>query len=115
MDEAPVGITMTDPAREDNPLTYANDEFVDLVGYDREEICGWNHRVLQGPETRQEPVEDLRAAIEAGEVATVELRNYRKDGSMFWNRVSIAPIRDESGEITNWVGFQEDVSDRKEQ
>ena len=111
LEEAPVGIAITDPTLPDNPMTYVNDEFVDMTGYDREEAIGVNCRFLQGPDTEEEPVQRLREAIDAEEPATVELLNYRKDGAEFWNRVSIAPIREaDDGEVTGWVGFQEDIT-----
>jgi len=113
IEEAPIGITLTDPTQEGNPLVYANEAFLEITGYSRERVDGWNHRQLQGPETRPERVAELREAIDAGEPTTVELRNYRADGTMFWNRVTIAPLRDDSGEIVNWVGFQQDVTERK--
>jgi PAS domain S-box-containing protein len=114
MDEAPVGITVTDPTQEDNPMIYANEQFVRLTGYDREEIIGRNCRFLQGENTDPDPVEAMSRAIDNRESVMVELRNYRKDGSEFWNRVTIAPLLDAEGNPTNWVGFQEDVTDRKE-
>jgi PAS domain S-box-containing protein len=114
IEEAPVGITLTDPTREDNPLVYANEAFLEITGYGREQVDGWNHRQLQGPETRPEPVAELREAIDASEPTTVELRNYRADGIMFWNRVTVAPLRDDSGEVVNWLGFQQDVTARRE-
>ena len=111
MDEAPTGITMTDPSRADNPMIYVNDAFVEMTGYDREAALDRNCRFLQGPDTDSESVERLNEAIEAGEPATVTLKNYRKDGEPFWNRVSIAPLRDDDGEVARWVGFQEDVTE----
>ena len=111
MDEAPVGITITDPTCPDNPMTYVNDRFVEMTGYDREEAVGVNCRFLQGPDTDPEPVGRMREAVEDGESVTVELLNYRKDGTEFWNRVSMAPIHGDDGEVTNWVGFQEDITD----
>ncbi|GAA0666708.1 PAS domain S-box protein [Natronoarchaeum mannanilyticum] len=113
IDEVPVGITISGPPSDDVPLVYANEAFVRLTGYSREEILGHNCRFLQGEATRPEPVRELAAAIEAGAGTTVELRNYRKDGTEFWNRVSITPIRDDAGDVTNYVGFQQDVTDRK--
>lgn len=113
MDEAPVGITMSDPSRPDNPLVYVNDSFEEITGYDREVVVGRNCRFLQGPETRAESVAELRRAIDAGEPTTVTLRNYRKDNELFWNRVTVAPLRNGDNEITRWVGFQEDVTDYK--
>ncbi|WP_423995779.1 PAS domain S-box protein [Halorubrum trapanicum] len=110
LDEAPVGITITDPAQEDNPMVYVNDRFVEMTGYDREESIGVNCRFLQGPDTEEESVQALRDAIDAEESTSVELLNYRKDGTEFWNRVSIAPICDADGTVTHWVGFQEDIT-----
>ncbi len=114
IEQAPVGVTMTDPTQPDNPLVYANEAFTDLIGYSLSTVDGWNHRELQGPETSEAATEQFRAAIDNEESARVEIRNYRKDGTMFWNNVSIAPLRDESGAVTNWVGFQEDITDRKQ-
>ncbi|QPV61619.1 PAS domain S-box protein [Halosimplex litoreum] len=114
MDEAPVGITLSDPSRDDNPLVYANDRFEQLTGYTESEVLGRNCRFLQGERTAGEPVAAMRTAIDAGDPVTVELRNYREDGTEFWNRVSIAPVRTSDGEITNYVGFQRDVTGEKE-
>jgi PAS domain S-box-containing protein len=114
MDEAPVGITITDPDKEDNPMIYVNEGFEALTGYAESEVVGRNCRMLQGEATREHPVAEMRQAIDAAEPVSVELRNYRKDGSQFWDRVSIAPVRDEDGNVTNYVGFQEDITERKE-
>ncbi|TKX75395.1 PAS domain S-box protein [Halorubrum sp. GN11_10-6_MGM] len=110
LDEAPVGITITDPEQEDNPMVYVNDRFVEMTGYDREESIGVNCRFLQGPDTEEASVQQLHDAIDAEEPTSVELLNYRKDGTEFWNRVSIAPISDADGTVTHWVGFQEDIT-----
>lgn len=114
MDEAPIGITITDPHQADNPIIYANDKFVELTGYPRDEIMGRNCRFLQGDETQCEPVEQMRQAIDVKEPVRVVLRNYRKDGELFWNRVTIAPLFDEANELDHFVGFQEDVTDQQE-
>jgi len=110
MDEAPIGIAITDPDREDNPMIYVNDEFVEMTGYPREEALDRNCRFLQGPETDEEPVAELRRAIDSGEPTTVELLNYRKHGEPFWNRVSVSPILDADGGVNYWVGFQRDIT-----
>jgi PAS domain S-box-containing protein len=112
MDEASVGITITDPTRPDNPIVYVNDRFLELTGYDREAVVGRNCRFLQGPDTGDAPVRAMREAVDAGEPETVELLNYRADGTPFWNRVTIAPVRNDDGTVGNYVGFQEDVTDR---
>ena len=114
MDAAPVGITLSDPNREDNPLIYVNEAFERITGYSAADAVGRNCRFLQGDETDEETVAELREGIDAREPVTVELRNYRADGTMFWNRVSIAPVFDADGELSNFVGFQQDVTDRKE-
>ncbi|SNZ15845.1 PAS domain S-box-containing protein [Natronoarchaeum philippinense] len=111
MDEAPVGITIADAQREDEPLIYVNEAFERLTGYDRATVLGKNCRFLQGPATASEPVDRLRDAIDAGVPASEELINYRKDGRMFWNRVDLAPIYGD--ELAYFVGFQTDITDRK--
>lgn len=85
MDEAPVGITLSDPDKEDNPLIYANEAFERVTGYAPEEIVGKNCRMLQGDETDTGPVAEMRAAIDNDEPVTVEVLNYRPSGDSFWN------------------------------
>jgi PAS domain S-box-containing protein len=114
MDEATVGITISDPTRPDNPLVYANDAFVAITGYDREETLGRNCRFLQGPGTDEEAVAEVRAAIDDERPVVTELLNYRADGEPFWNRLTVAPVRDRAGEVSHFVGFQQDVTDHVE-
>lgn len=113
MDDAPIGMALSGAAYEDNPIAYVNDRFEELTGYEETELIGQNLRLLQGPETASEPVDDLREALDIWAPVIVELRNYRKDGSEFWNRLALAPIADETGTISNWVGFQEDITERR--
>jgi len=113
MDEAPVGITISDVSLPDNALVYVNDAFVRTTGYSKEFALGRNCRFLQGEDTSEEKVAEMARAIEEREPVTVVVRNYTKDGAEFWNEVTIAPLRDESGEVTHFVGFQADVTDRK--
>jgi len=112
MDAAPVGITISDPSRDDNPLIYVNDGFTKISGYSAEEVLGSNCRFLQGENTRPEPVARMQKAIADEEPVTVELLNYRKDDTEFWNRVSIAPVRGDDGDVTNYVGFQQQITDQ---
>lgn len=114
MDEAPIGITISDPDRADNPLIYVNEAFERLTEYEAETVIGRNCRFLQGPDSSAQAVDELRAGIEAAEPVTVELVNYREDGESFWNEVTVAPLRDETGAVTNYVGFQVDVTQRKQ-
>lgn len=112
LDEAPLGITIADMTEDDEPLIYANEGFERLTGYSTEYTTGRNCRFLQGPETDPEKVRQLRTAIEHHESVQVELKNYRKDGQMFWNEVTLAPIFD-GDEVPYYVGFQQDVTLRK--
>ena len=112
LDNAPIGITMTDPAQEDNPLVFVNEHFCAQTGYTEEEVLGRNCRLLQGEETDPEPVARLREGIEAKEPVTTELRNYRKDGTAFWNELLVAPISLGDGRGERYVGFQRDVTER---
>ncbi|WP_265110177.1 bacterio-opsin activator domain-containing protein [Halosolutus halophilus] len=114
INEAPVGISISDPDRPDNPLVYINDAYEELTGYGFDEVVGRNCRLLQGEESDPDAIAEMRAAIDGERPVTVELKNYRKDGTEFWNEVTIAPVRDDAGEVTNYVGFQNDVTARKE-
>jgi len=114
MDEAPIGVTIADATREDVPLVYVNDAFCDITGYSRADALGRNCRFLQGEESDPDAVEAMREAIAAAESVTVELVNYRKDGTPFWNGVTLAPLENAASEVTHYLGFQEDVTARKE-
>ena len=111
MDEAPVGITISDPDREDNPIIYLNEQFESLTGYS--DVIGENCRFLQGEETDPDTRATLRDAIDARRSVSVDILNYRQDGQKFWNRLDIAPVCDEAGEVTNFVGFQMEITGRK--
>ena len=114
MDEAPVGITIADATQPDMPLISVNNSFEQITGYSPSYAIGRNCRFLQGEDTREKPVRQMRAAIDNDAPTTVELRNYRQSGDLFWNEVTIAPLRDKSGEIVYYVGFQQDVTRRKQ-
>ena len=103
------GVTITDPNHPGNPVVYANDGFTRLTGFAREEILGRNCRILQGKDTSAEALAAIRAAVAAGRPCLVEILNYRKDGTPFWNALSIAPIIDE-GRLTHFVGVQTDIT-----
>lgn len=111
LDEVPLGLTLSGPAYQDNPILYATRTFREMTGYPLPELVGENPRLLQGPETERAAVDDLREALDIWEPVTVELTNYRRDGTPFRNRVSLVPLDDETGTITNWLGIQEAVDD----
>ncbi|MFO7832758.1 MAG: bacterio-opsin activator domain-containing protein [Halohasta sp.] len=112
LDEAPIGITIADATGPDTPSIYMNAAFEDVTGYSPTEAVGVNHRFLQGPETDPERSAELAAGIDAERDTEVVLRNYRHDGTPFWNQVRISPIYDD-GEVSHYVGFQMDVTDRE--
>ncbi|MCL9814777.1 bacterio-opsin activator domain-containing protein [Natranaeroarchaeum aerophilus] len=111
--ESPIGVTMSDPSLPGNPLVFVNEAWSELTGYDEEQMLGRNPRLLQGPGTDPEVVGELADAIEDEEQVTVEIRNYRSDGTPFWNELTVAPIYDNDGNLAHYVGFQNDVTDRK--
>ena len=108
------GIVITDPTQKDNPIIYYNKAFHKLTGYTRDEIIGHNCRFLQRKDRDQEGIKKIRQAIRKGKSCRVEVRNYKKDGTLFWNEVSINPIRSIDGEITHFVGIQNDITHRVE-
>lgn len=107
------GITIADAGLPDNPLIYANAGFERLTGYSSAEVIGRNCRFLQGPGTDPEAVAVLRAAVQNRRAVTVTLMNYRRDGTPFWNRLSITPVRDAAGAVTHFIGVQSDVTEEK--
>jgi len=106
------GVLITDPAQPDNPITYANKALERMTGYSSEEILGQNCRFLQGKDTDQESLAQLKQAIDENRSITVTLKNYRKDGSAFWNEFTLSPVQDSAGRTVNFVGVQQDVSHR---
>ncbi|WP_242098008.1 PAS domain-containing protein [Sphingomonas sp. CROZ-RG-20F-R02-07] len=107
-------MVITDPSRPDNPIIFCNEAFQTLTGYERREIIGRNCRFLQGPDTNRDDVAKVRAAIEAGQDIGIDLLNYRKDGTRFWNALYLSPVRNDDGEIQFFFASQLDVTDRIE-
>lgn len=105
---------VTDPHRDDNPIIFCNAAFERMTGYTIDEIVGTNCRFLQGPETDRATVTRVREAIAARRELAVELLNYRKDGSTFWNALYVSPVFDEAGELLYFFGSQLDISRRRE-
>ena len=108
------GITIADARLPDNPLIYANAGFERLTGYSVADVLGRNCRFLQGPGTDPSILETLRTAIRERREVTVQLLNYRKDRTPFWNRLSITPVKDDSGTVTHFIGVQSDVTEEKQ-
>ena len=110
IDAAINGIVITDPRQKDDPIIYANQGFLNLTGYDRDEVIGNNCRFLQSDETDQKAVKQIRNALASGNSIRVSLHNRRKNGQKFWNDLTITPVRNPNGEIVNFVGVQHDVT-----
>lgn len=105
---------ITDPHQPDNPIIFANRAFLEMTGYEREELEGRNCRFLQGPDTDRSSIDEVREGIrESREVAT-EILNYRKDGSTFWNALFVSPVFDDEGKLVYFFGSQLDVSRRRD-
>ncbi|HNB24283.1 MAG TPA: PAS domain-containing protein, partial [Candidatus Melainabacteria bacterium] len=104
------GIVITDPLRVDNPIIYANPAFSQLTGYGPEQIIGRNCRFLQRDDREQVAVREVREAISKEMPITTILRNYKKNGSLFWNELTVSPVKDEKGRVINFVGVQNDVT-----
>ena len=101
---------LTDPRQNGNPIVFANDEFCALTGYPREEIIGRNCKFLRGPSTDIKTTALIHEAILCRKPIVVDIRNHRKDGSGFWNRLTIAPVYDTAGEIMYFFSNQFDVT-----
>ncbi len=112
LDSCVNGITLSDPDKEDNPLVYANEAFELITGYRREDILGRNCRFLQGNDRDQEGIEQIRQAMRENKSVTVTLRNYRKNGELFYNRFSVRPLFDREGRVIYYLGIQYDVTNQ---
>ena len=106
------GFTILDARSTEYPVTHVNDAFCKMTGYTRQELMGRNLRMLNGPETDVAAMAQLREAFTRGKEVRVVLKNYRKDGTTFWNELAMAPLRDKAGRLTHWVGIQTDASAR---
>jgi len=108
-----VGILITDPHQPDNPIIYVNPAFERVTGYAAAEALGRNCRFLQGAGTDPSAVAEIRQALKEERDLRTELLNYRKDGSSFWNELTISPLRDAKGRVTHYVGIINDRTERK--
>jgi len=114
LDNCVNGVTLSDPDLPDNPIVYANSVFERMTGFSRDEIIGRNCRFLQGDDSEQPGIAEIRAALADQRPVEVTLRNYRKDGSRFYNRLSIRPLLDPDGKVIYYLGVQYDVTEQVE-
>ena len=110
IDTANDGLVIAEQEGDDTILLYVNEAFERLTGYTEADILYQDCRFLQGEDREQEARKTIRAAIEANQPCRVRLRNYHKDGSPFWNELSITPILNEEDGVTYYIGVQKDVS-----
>jgi PAS domain S-box-containing protein len=107
-----MSFTITDPRLPDDPLVWVNPSFTKLTGYRSDEVVGRNCRLLQGPNTDGAVIRRIGDAVARREPITEVLLNYRRDGTAYWNQVSITPVTDGAGRVVNFVGVQSDVTER---
>ncbi len=106
------GIIITDPNLPDNPMIFCNPAFLQMTGYDEVDVIGKNCRFLQGDDLNQSELMILRNAIKEKKSCSVTLRNFKKDGTLFWNELKISPIFNNEGNITHYIGIQSDITER---
>lgn len=107
------GVAIIDACQTNYPIIFVNPGFEILTGYRRDEVVGRNHHFLLGLRTDPATAAQLEQALHKGEAVTVEIMNYRRDGTPFWNAVTLSPIRDETGRLTHFASVQTDISERK--
>ncbi len=107
-----IGVVITDASQRDLPIVFCNQAFENITGYPAEEIIGSNCRFLQQEDRNQEAREVLRDAVQQGRECQTLLRNYRKDGTLFWNELTISPVKNPQEEVTHYVGLVNDVTAR---
>lgn len=113
LDSANSGVIITDNTQPDNPIIYCNKAFEKITGYSHDEIIGHNCRFLQAQDRSQDERFFIKNCIEEEKECRVEIRNYRKNGNLFWNELYISPVKNENGETTHFIGVQNDITDRK--
>jgi diguanylate cyclase (GGDEF)-like protein/PAS domain S-box-containing protein len=112
VDSSPEGVVLVDALDSSHPVIYANPGFTALTGYSAAELIGKNLRLLQTDDREQDGRHRLREALGRGEMCRVLLRNYRKDGTVFWNEMTVLPLRAQDGRVTHFVGHHRDAGER---
>lgn len=108
----PCGLLITDPNQPGNPIIYCNKAFELLFGYSKKDVLGRNCHFLQGHDTDKTTVEKMRVAIANRADYSTIIKNYKKDGTAFWNELTLTPVRDSSGNAVSYLGIQQDVTAR---
>jgi PAS domain S-box-containing protein len=112
LDSCVNGVTLADPDLPDMPIVYANKAFEEITGYARNEVLGRNCRFLQGEDRDQPELPLLREAIQNCQPVETTLRNYRKNGELFYNHLALTPLFDREGKLIYYLGIQYDVTEQ---
>jgi two-component system cell cycle response regulator len=112
LESSPDGVALVDALNPEHPVIYVNQGFEQLTGYTFADIAGRNLRLLQGEDRDQDARHRVREALGRGDSCRVLLRNYRKDGTVFWNEMTIVPLRDAEGRVTHFAGHHRDAGER---
>ena len=112
LDECVNGVTLADPDLDDAPIIYANKAFERLTGYGQEDIIGLNCRFLKGADREQPARQQIAEAMKNNETVEVTLRNYKKDGTLFHNRLKITPLFDRKNRVIYYLGVQYDITEQ---
>jgi PAS domain S-box-containing protein len=110
-----MAMAISNPNLPDNPIAFANPSFLAMTGYTLGEVIGRNCRFLQGPDTDEKVIYRMRESIAAQQSVNVEILNYRKDGTTFWNALHVSPVFDIAGKLQYFFGSQIDVTDKHEE
>ncbi|WP_262147615.1 PAS domain-containing sensor histidine kinase [Chryseobacterium foetidum] len=114
LDSSNSGIIITDNNIEDNPIVYCNKAFENMTGYSRHEIIGHNCRFLQMNDRHQRARQEIKSAILDESETRIVIRNYKKNGDLFWNELFISPVKNEDGKTTHFIGVQNDITLQKQ-
>lgn len=106
------GLLISDARADDFPTIYVNPAFEKITGYSQEDIIGQNCRIMQGPDTDQKVRKAIHNALEQQTEISTIIKNYKKDGTPFWNELLISPVKDDSDKVTHFIGFQNDITER---
>lgn len=112
IETSPEGVVLVDAQNPARPVVYVNPGFEALTGYSAAELIGRNLRLLQADDREQDGRHRLREAMDRAEICRVLLRNYRKDGTVFWNEMTILPLLGEDGRVTHFAGHHRDAGER---
>jgi len=112
LESSPDGVALVDAGNPDHPVIYVNHGFEQLTGYSLADLAGRNLRLLQGEDRDQDARQRIREALARQQSCRVLLRNYRKDGTVFWNEMSIVPLVDAEGRVTHFAGHHRDAGER---